>query len=410
MKTRFILTALFFFLNTVSNIDASEVRLYTSISHPYQQEEGGKLAGRTIKILNCIFEKIPNCQYKTYKARWQRVITDMQQNKADGWFGYLDNSQKDLLSTQSAPISLEKWYWFIKADSPVDVRSKNFKSGANIGTIDGSYSNQWLTKEGYKNIRPVRMLGSIPKMLNTGRIDTALLDDETFRNQLKSRQIDESEFQAIFLRYVPQTVNFMNIFLKAHPDFLDSFNEKIAECEPNVMTLSKKDRVILETLAESIKEWSSKPAVISAVKASNKAHVNLKLSEIFSLDSQWRKEKKQGSGDLIQKMIGNDLSQYLKKVKLESSGLFSEIFVMDNKGLIVGESDVTSDYWQGDEAKFMKTFPVGANGMMIDNIRYDVSARTFQSQVSLTVNDTDNKQPIGVITVGVDVEIALSGP
>ncbi|MCP4112788.1 MAG: transporter substrate-binding domain-containing protein [Desulfobacteraceae bacterium] len=408
MKVRFILAALFFF-NTASNIDALKVRLYTSVSPPYQQEEGGKLTGRTIRILNCIFEKIPGCQYKAYKARWQRVIADTQQNKADGWFGYLDNSQNDTLSTQSAPISLEKWYWFTKTDSLVDIKSKNFKSGAGIGALDGSYSEQWLTRDGYKNIRPVRSLRSIPKMLGSGRIDAALVDDDAFRTELKSLKIDESGFQAVFLRYVPQTVSFTNIFLEARPEFLDSFNEKIAECEPDVMILSGKDRDILESLAKSIKEWSSKPAVTEATKASNRANANLSLAQVLSLDSQWRKEKKQGTGELIQKVLKNDLSQYLKKVKLESSGLFSEIFVMDSKGLVVGESDVTSDYWQGDEAKFMKTFSVGVNGIFIDDIIYDVSARKFQSQVSLTISDTDSKQPIGAITVGVDVEIALSG-
>ncbi len=37
----------------------------------------------------------------------------------------------------------------------------------------------------------------------------------------------------------------------------------------------------------------------------------------------------------------------------------TEVFVMDARGLNVAASDVTSDYWQGDEEKFSETFPKG---------------------------------------------------
>jgi serine/threonine protein kinase len=51
---------------------------------------------------------------------------------------------------------------------------------------------------------------------------------------------------------------------------------------------------------------------------------------------------------LIDSLLKNELSAFLAKKKAESKGLLTEIFVMDNKGLNVGQSDVTSDYgWPG---------------------------------------------------------------
>ena len=77
---------------------------------------------------------------------------------------------------------------------------------------------------------------------------------------------------------------------------------------------------------------------------------------------------------------------------------------MDNRGLNVGQSEVTSDYWQGDEAKWKKTFLVGPNAMIIDDVELDESTQTFQSQLSMSITDQATGEVIGAITVGVDVE------
>ena len=80
---------------------------------------------------------------------------------------------------------------------------------------------------------------------------------------------------------------------------------------------------------------------------------------------------------------------------------------MDNKGFNVGQSDPTSDYWQGDEDKWQKTYLAGPYAMFIDEIEMDESTQTFQSQLSLSIADPDTGQVIGVVTVGVDVDLLL---
>jgi hypothetical protein len=82
----------------------------------------------------------------------------------------------------------------------------------------------------------------------------------------------------------------------------------------------------------------------------------------------------------------------------------TEIFVMDNKGLNVGQSDITSDYWQGDEAKWQKTYSVGASAIHISDVAKDESTQSFQSQLSLPVVDPANNQVIGAVTIGINVE------
>ena len=67
----------------------------------------------------------------------------------------------------------------------------------------------------------------------------------------------------------------------------------------------------------------------------------------------------------------------------DSEGLFTEIFVMDAVGLNVAASDTTSDFWQGDEAKWQQTYSAGSGAVHISDVELDESTQSYQSQVEL---------------------------
>lgn len=162
----------------------------------------------------------------------------------------------------------------------------------------------------------------------------------------------------------------------------------------------------LRDFADSqVRGWLSDPAVIQAIKSQNGETAALSEDQIIALDKQWRAETAAGSRPMIDGVLGNALSSYLQQKKDGAEGLVTEIFVMDAKGLNVGQSDVTSDYWQGDEAKWKETFLVGPSSVHVSDVEMDESTQTFQSQVSLPVVDPANGQVIGAVTVGVNVEM-----
>ena len=161
---------------------------------------------------------------------------------------------------------------------------------------------------------------------------------------------------------------------------------------------------ITEVLNSQVKPWLNDPTIVEAIKQQNTETAGLAAGDIDALDQQWRSEAKAGSGPLVDKVLSNDVSALLKSKKDAAGGLFSEIFIMDAKGLNVGQSDVTSDYMQGDEAKWQKTFATGADAVFIDEVEFDDSSQQFQSQANLTIVDPATGQAIGAITVGVNVE------
>lgn len=153
------------------------------------------------------------------------------------------------------------------------------------------------------------------------------------------------------------------------------------------------------------KALANDPRVVAAVEAQNRRSAGLGQSDIDRLDKQWRAETAASNRPLIDSVLANELSQYLGKVKTDGRGLYTEIFVMDNKGLNVGQSDVTSDYWQGDEDKWQKTYGKGANAVLIDDVEFDESTQSFQSQLSLPVVDGGTGDVVGAITLGINVDL-----
>ncbi len=154
---------------------------------------------------------------------------------------------------------------------------------------------------------------------------------------------------------------------------------------------------------DDIKPWLSDAIVINAIKAQNKEHAGLNDADIEKLDQKWRAEVDGAGTEMIDGVLSNELSAFLKEKAEASNGLITEIFIMDNKGLNVGQSTVTSDYWQGDEGKFHKSYGAGANALFVDEAQKDESTQQVQSQASMTISDADGN-PIGAITVGINLD------
>lgn len=161
---------------------------------------------------------------------------------------------------------------------------------------------------------------------------------------------------------------------------------------------------ITDYVKANVATWLSDPLVIGAINEQNAAHAGLSQTDIDTLDKQWRAEVEAGSKPLIDKVMGNALSKFLAARQAEAGGMITEAFVMDSKGLNVGQSDITSDYWQGDEAKWQKSFGAGAGAIFVDEVEKDESTQTLQSQVSVAISDPATGQVIGAITLGIDVE------
>ncbi len=163
------------------------------------------------------------------------------------------------------------------------------------------------------------------------------------------------------------------------------------------------DRV--ETYATTqLSGWLDQADLLQAIKSQNEKHAGLSQSEIDTLDQTWRAEADASDQPMIDDLLSRSTSEYLRDMQMQTDGIVTEVFLMDNLGLNVAQSDATSDYWQGDEAKFQETFGVGSGTIHIGEIELDESSGAYQIQVSMTISDPADGSPIGAATFGLTME------
>ncbi|MCF3935868.1 hypothetical protein L1787_20985 [Acuticoccus sp. M5D2P5] len=161
--------------------------------------------------------------------------------------------------------------------------------------------------------------------------------------------------------------------------------------------------LIDETLIERLRDHLAMEIVWRSVSNQNRMREDASQSDIDRLDEQWRSERDAEAKPLIAATLASPLSNYLTRIQALSLGLYCEIIVMDANGLNVGQSNITSDYWQGDEAKWQKTYGAGKSGQFIDAAEWNDETKTWRTQVNLTIDDPDTGEPIGAATFEINL-------
>jgi len=125
----------------------------------------------------------------------------------------------------------------------------------------------------------------------------------------------------------------------------------------------------------------------------------LSFETIKATDALWMEaeDELEIHQDLLSKFKDTGLVDVMK-----SHASIVEVFVMDNQGANVAMSNITSDYWQGDEDKWKMSFAQGEGNLHVSDIEFDKSAYTQLQQVSLPVFNQKNIA-IGAVTFGLDI-------
>ena len=160
-------------------------------------------------------------------------------------------------------------------------------------------------------------------------------------------------------------------------------------------------------LEDDVRAWAQSPVLVEAIRAMNAEREGFDQATIDEMDQAWRAEVGSGNTPTITPVMENAAAEFLREQVEASGGRITEVFIMGSHGLNVAASGLTSDMWQGDEAKFQETYGVGADAVHIGDVELDESTQRYQGQVSITITDPDTGAPIGAMTIGVDAESLL---
>lgn len=379
------------------------VRLDTSSEEPYQLVVDGELDGLSVKVLKCIFAQMDQ-PHQIQLTSLQRARLNVSREIADGFFSSAPNPQVDGYAVLSAPLLIEKWYWY--ALDPSLLNQPIWDKQLRIGSVLGSNSTIWLASRGIVVEQKVPRLEQLVEMLQRGRINMFLADANAMDSALALTP-DKPALHQRFVRYSPLGVYFSRPFLQEHPHFLEAFNRQVESCAPPGTALSQAEQDYLRQLVgQHLRRWGQHPDLLEPLLKAGP--LNNSPERIQELDRQWRQERTLEEKPLILHTLNMPGSQLLAGVAQQYAPLFNELFVSDNSGQLVALSEITSDFWQADEVDFQRAALLPAGEVHVGAIEYDGSTQSFQSKVSAPIRDAKTGTLLGVISLGINIETAFA--
>jgi hypothetical protein len=161
-------------------------------------------------------------------------------------------------------------------------------------------------------------------------------------------------------------------------------------------------RQIAQARASKARAIASDPELLQAVLAKNAERET--AEQIRTRDRQWTNNP---HDQLRRALTESRCAQRLRDL-VKDDALVAEVILMDEHGANVCVSKATSDYWQGDEAKWEKSFREGLDPF-VDAPAFDGSSGVFAVQLSVPVRKDAAR--VGAVTLTLKVPRAkVSAP
>lgn len=384
------------------------LNLYTFESSPYQVPARGEaglneVAGETVDTVKCAAGRA-GWSTRIRITPQNRAVHSLQRNLIDGYFAIDPSTELDNTAKRSNPVTLEKWYFFTTNPEVVP-------ESARIGVVDGSNEKTWLEDNGFDVFMSVSLPSQLLALLPRGRIDAALMDARAMTDLADPDESDAGKLNAHFLRYAPLHLYLSESFTASNPEFLPSFNQSLPACMEGQITLSADEETRITRLAERLfSEIESSLNLQQAIEAGPRME---NQADVLNFDAGWRALAPMQAPELAKAILELPGSRALHAWKITQEDIVTEVLLTNELGTLTAMSQLTSDYWQGDERKFTRVMEnlraglTGLEAMYLSDIRYDASTSRFQITVSTPVGPVSDGIPTGIIALGLDIERAL---
>lgn len=387
-------------------VSAATLSLYTFHAPPFQIQHAtdqgpGAVTGSTIDTIECVLDRmgwVPRIR----TVPQNRAIHALSNHSVDGYFAVRESPQLEPFARATAPVALEKWYLY--SLTPIDDYRK-----ARIGVVAGSNEALWLEQNQLRPHMQVSSTAQLLAVLDRGRVDAILLDRRVMRTYITGLWPPDRRFPVLesrFVRFAPLHLYLSREFLAFNQPFLAGFNHHLPGCIKTEFQLDDREAEALRALARQLLE--------DAVKANNLTRHLIHqvpypgLDEVLALDMMWQAYAPDRHSPLAIQLLQSPVSLDLAQWQLEQKGLVTETFVMDEMGALTALSQLTTDFWQGDERKFQATVGMGPGDIHLGAVNFDHSSRRFQVVASVPVRLLGDGRFIGAVAIGLDVELALA--
>jgi hypothetical protein len=124
------------------------------------------------------------------------------------------------------------------------------------------------------------------------------------------------------------------------------------------------------------------------------------------LDKQWQT---QGAATTARTgVLTSSASQFLADL-VKNDSVYREVLVTDRHGRLVAASNITSDYFQADEAWWVRAFDNGRGRVSVSDVRRDESARVYAFDIAVPVPGPSGSDVAGIMKIVADSREMLAG-
>jgi serine phosphatase RsbU (regulator of sigma subunit) len=137
---------------------------------------------------------------------------------------------------------------------------------------------------------------------------------------------------------------------------------------------------------EKLADWTRLSA--QAQKIHPLVFVQKRLEKPETIEKNWTKAD--ASSSVLRVILDNELSRELRAFQ-KLNPTFGEIFVTDERGLVIAATNKTSDYLQADELWWQRASRMQSGQAWLEGIAFDPSAQLYSLNASLPIRDSSGK-------------------
>ena len=191
---------------------------------PYTFEKDGKIQGIGIELVDKILKEA-GIQYSLKLVpNYGRAVQNVKIGHSDGFFLASQNAERDKIAVFSNPVVINRWCWFLPANSTLNPNDAIFKTKARVGTFLNSNTHKWLMRKGYNVTGSPTEVDSLLKMLNMNRINVVFLAEAVFLESISKVGEKPESYEKVVQVEKPFGIYISKDYLSKNPSIMEKIN------------------------------------------------------------------------------------------------------------------------------------------------------------------------------------------
>jgi len=194
---------------------------------PYTFEKDGKIQGIGIQFVGKILKEA-GIQYSLKLVpNYGRAVQDITIGSSDGFFLASQNDERDRIAVFSNSVVINRWCWFLPANSTLNPEDAIFKTKARVGTLLHVNTHKWLMENGYNVTGSPTKIDSLLKMLKMNHINVVFLAEAVFLEYIGKVGENPESYKKVVQAEQPFGIYISKDYLSENPGTMEKINAAI---------------------------------------------------------------------------------------------------------------------------------------------------------------------------------------